>query len=235
MISRAKLVRIAHWTLTCYIAFIGIALILQVTLVHSEFMGWAVFFSVAFLAPVIPLFFFVLPLVNFGCKWKHSAEQRVKMFAARILFLLVWMPAFAAAMLYVATEPWPISLRQGPDTGYARSGFREHIGYSALSSVSELYYKADDLGIDSRYQLRFKTSDAELVDRIVERSQLSESVDKGSTSSYHAGPGPEWWEAESEKRKNARSYSRGAGTNNRYWHLWYDESTGLVWYLWGSR
>jgi hypothetical protein len=60
-----------------------------------------------------------------------------------------------------------------PDTPANQEGFEQHFGFPAPASVSDLYYFADELGADVKYQLGF-TTDQETVDRIVSELDLTQ-------------------------------------------------------------
>ena len=47
-----------------------------------------------------------------------------------------------------------------PDTEPNRAGFQKHFGFPAPDSVSNLYYFADALGADVKYQLGFSADGA---------------------------------------------------------------------------
>ena len=52
------------------------------------------------------------------------------------------------------------------DTVANQKGFERHFGFPTPASVTDLYYYADELGIDVKYQMGFR-ADPETIQRIV--------------------------------------------------------------------
>jgi hypothetical protein len=87
---------------------------------------------------------------------------------SRVLLALSWVAASAVtAGLVWMEEPWPLSLRQGPDTSLARGVFQRNFGVEP--SISNVYARVDWTGT---MYLAFSFEDAALIQRIVERQSL---------------------------------------------------------------
>ena len=56
-----------------------------------------------------------------------------------------------------------------PDTAANQEGFERHFGFAVPASVSDLYYFADELGADVKYQIGFKTDQETIIMHMSER------------------------------------------------------------------
>jgi hypothetical protein len=102
---------------------------------------------------------------------RHAAltyGARAYVVYSRVFLALSWVAASAVtAGLVWMEEPWPLSLRQGPDTSLARGVFQRNFGVEP--SISNVYARVDWSGT---MYLAFSFEDAALVERIVERWSL---------------------------------------------------------------
>jgi len=87
-------------------------------------------------------------------------------------WLLIALPAlFWGALFLRAWEPWPLSLRQGPDTAAARQGFEELFAAPVPESLSALYFYSFNVR-DASYYVRFDYDDPAAIDLIVRSKDL---------------------------------------------------------------
>lgn len=82
-------------------------------------------------------------------RFRRSIEKPSRLlpayFVISALFLtLSWLLASGATMVMVwLTEPWPLTLLQGPDTGRARAIFHRQFNVEPPASVSDLYARIE--------------------------------------------------------------------------------------------
>lgn len=175
---------------------------------------------------VIPVAAVVLWMLNRRCRKEHGGATRVYLGISRVVFCLVWLASCVPVAVFAAiTQPWPLTIRHGPDTSYAKTGFERLVGFAPPSSVSEIYYRADSGFPDSEYRLRFRCNDSSVLTQMVARLQLKE-VNKPMSGLFSQSP--KWW-SERMQRKHLLQYAREQ-PGAYYWYLWYDPVTGTVWY-----
>ena len=87
-------------------------------------------------------------------------------------WLLIALPAlFWGAILLRAWEPWPLSLRHGPDTAYAREGFQELFAAPVPEGLSALHFYSFNVR-DASYFVRFDYDDPAAIDLVVRSKDL---------------------------------------------------------------
>lgn len=98
-------------------------------------------------------------------------------------------------LLFVSlTEPWPVSLRHGPDTDYAREQFGRYVGPQELAAVAELYAWRQWAGPGEHvFFACFVPRDTAVKQRIVSRFSLArvEATERAKLSVWEEGP--HWW------------------------------------------
>lgn len=111
-----------------------------------------------------------------------------------------------------------------PDVPGNRWGFERHFGFAPDTRTTQVYYYDDGMGADALYQLSFH-SDSAVIRKIINRLDLH-------TMDHDAGgliprefP---WWPA-GATRGCALWGADDPGA--RYWRLWYDERSGIAYYL----
>ena len=115
-----------------------------------------------------------------------------------------------------------------PDTAPNLRGFERHFGFEAPPDVTDVYYFADEMGVDVLYQLGFEAG-PETVTRIVKELDLTQST------SASDGPSPDlayefpWWD-EQDVQRATRYWKSNAG-HDYWWALWYRAPTQRVYYL----
>jgi hypothetical protein len=113
-----------------------------------------------------------------------------------------------------------------PNTHANQVGFERHFGFSMPASVSDLYYFADELGADVKYQLGF-TADQGTVERIVAALDLVQREPKldctGLIREF------DWWSEDAVV--GITPYWKSNRDGDYYWLLWFDPSSQKVYYL----
>ncbi|MCK5116663.1 MAG: hypothetical protein KAR44_08685 [Candidatus Aegiribacteria sp.] len=111
-----------------------------------------------------------------------------------------------------------------PDTAANRKGFERHLMLAPTDAVSQVYYYADEMGADVRYQLSFKC-DKTTIDQIVTGLSLSQAP------AEYNGLAPrddlKWWKSDSIKGRTLWVRER---TDEYYWELWYSENDSVAYY-----
>ena len=158
--------------------------------------------------------------------------------------MVVFPALFWGALLLSATEPWPLSLRQGPDTAHARQGYERLFGFAPDASLSSLYFYSFNVR-DASYYVRFRFDDAAVIDEIVQARDLVEAPDSARrdtrfdlrASSDHLS----WWPPETINAAESLFVDRRTGEKIAGaipWNspigfsrlLWVDERNGLAFY-----
>lgn len=104
------------------------------------------------------------------------------------IYILVW-----GLFLMGIFEPWPFSLRQGPDTNYARNLYEQRLMHPLPTGVQNLYARAEwGFGGDTIYSIKFNFTDHSLIQNIVTSLKL-EVVPKNEIKNIRILSGPKWW------------------------------------------
>jgi hypothetical protein len=174
--------------------------------------------------------FLVLPPAAVVWWWlarraQRPAPGRRLYYAVSKLFLtLAWLPgAFLALLLAFVVQPWPISLRQGPDTAYAREGFARHLRFAPPAEVDDLHYRGEGIR-DATYWIAFRCSDPAVVERIAAELGLApvEGEIRGLGDPYARRS--VWWGRDEGVSPDA-AWSRG-----EVYYLWHARAAGRVYY-----
>ena len=166
-----------------------------------------VVFQSKYMGLVSPVVIFLLPLIS----WLLWAIRKVRgitfsgrlqryLLGFRIAVMTGWgislLPGlFWSAVFFHIYEPWPFSLKQGPDTAYAEEGLVEVLAFNQEAEISQVYYKGYDLRGQDRY-LRFNSCSKVVEDKVV---IALEKVPGGeSTPAFHLNSRLWWWFTASE-------------------------------------
>lgn len=106
----------------------------------------------------------------------------------------------------------------------AQKAVEDFLGFPPPSSVSDMHSKVDHGWQDSAYWLKFTCTDKDIVERIIQKNEFTESdfyEDGGGRSS------PDWWDLMDKKFIHA--YSNTEYKHNQY--LWYDFENHVVYYF----
>ncbi len=112
-----------------------------------------------------------------------------------------------------------------PDTPSNRKGFERHFGFAVPASVSDLYYFADELGADVKYQMGFKT-DQETIDRIASALSL---VQKEPESHVRLAREFDWWDQ--DVTETLTPYWKSNQDDDYYWYLWFNPIQQRAYYI----
>src|SRR5262245_170211 len=106
-----------------------------------------------------------------------------------------------------------------PDTSENIKGFEIRFGFSPTADVTELYYYADTLGIDGKYQLGFKAN-LSTIERIIAENSLQQTDDCGPPTFAAEFT---WWKSSELAALESCWIGGVEGKSTQY--LWYDEQT----------
>ncbi len=143
--------------------------------------------------------------------------------AIRLLYLLLTFMLLGSCGRVRQFLPFTPYTHDRPDTIENKKGFERHFGVSPSPDVTELYFYADELGIDAKYQLGFK-ADRSTVDKIIAKlglEQMDQSFDDQIATEFP------WWQK--SDLAGLKPYHVQIAKVHKY--LWYDEKKRQVWYL----
>jgi hypothetical protein len=143
---------------------------------------------------------------------------------------LAWLPmALLAAFLVALAEPWPLSLRHGPDTTSARVVFEREIGFAPPGSVSDLYGRRAWAGFGEHLVwIAFRCDDPAVVADLSGRLRLA-PVATEEIPSLAVFDGPRWWPARPALQAMGTAYRQATGGSSQvFTHVWHDTSNGRV-------
>jgi hypothetical protein len=90
-------------------------------------------------------------------------------------------------------EPWPVGLRQGPDTTFSRACYAEFLGGTLPVDATRVYCRKEwGFGGDSITSIRFAFRATSTVEAIVDRLQL-DAVPALERDRVRYLNGPRWW------------------------------------------
>jgi hypothetical protein len=153
------------------------------------------------------LLFFVIPAGGLAAFWLRrraaeplsSARHRFVGLSAAFLaatWVSTWIPMIFWSVLFaeVAGHHWPINLREGPDTAFARRQFEDHFGFPP-DGVSGLYARrAWEFGDGNTYRLKFQFQDPSTIEKIVVATGLQPVPDSELRAAWTVeSEPPEWW------------------------------------------
>jgi hypothetical protein len=113
-----------------------------------------------------------------------------------------------------------------PNTSANQKGFERHFGFTVPDSVTDLYYFADELGVDVTYRLGFK-ADQETIDKIVSGLRLTQGEPElvGPSLGYEFP----WWDE--QDIGNLTPYWKSNQKKDYYWLLWYNPASQRAYYV----
>ena len=133
----------------------------------------------------------------------------------QFIFLLFALALFACTRYDVST----------PDTSANRAGFEQRLGVKPTADVKGVYFYADELGGDVKFQLRFECSQ-KTIDAIASHLGLTAAAPPENRLRGRDDLG--WWKEQSLKA--LACYWKADG--QKYFRfLWYDAAKGEAFYL----
>ena len=139
-------------------------------------------------------------------------------------YALLWSGSFLFAVLLSSCTNYDV---ETADTPTNRKGFENHFGFAPDSTVTNVYYYADELGADVRYQLSFQCPKT-TVDKIITELSLKSVLPNQAESLLDPRDDLPWWKPDSIDNRNLWIKER---EDEYYWQLWYSEKDGKAFYL----
>ncbi len=221
-----------HAIRSVLVALAAMALLLMM-LVSSEALFIFVF------AAAVPYVFFGVPavgaLIANLLKGQPDAELFYKdpwVWFSRLLTSLSWViSAVVIALALAVFQPWPFSLREGPDTEWSRSGFEATFGFPAAESVTELYYRKFSFWQSQEVYVKFQFRDPAAVDEIM-KSLRVEKADRPRTYTVIRRHFRSRWLTENKpaSEKITESYESPWVSGGRQF-VWIDRPARLFYYM----
>jgi hypothetical protein len=158
--------------------------------------------------------------------WERRYLQLSTAFLAAT-WVVSWIPiAFWIGIAgTIASQRWPINMREGPDTEFAKEGFRMHFGFSP-AGVDDLYYQRGwEFGDGNTHRMRFHFEDPAVIGRIVRAAGLEPASGRDLTATWvvESDP-PDWWSRDGVS-KPLQIFRRHARPR-----LWVDVGTATAYY-----
>ncbi len=152
-----------------------------------------------------------------------TRRRRWTVRAAVAALVIAWLPVGAFATLWVAvTEPWPLSLRQGPDTASARETFERNLGFAPPPSVTQLFARLEWGGPGEHLlYVSFHFEDDAVLEQIVTHLRLERDDEAPAAPDFS---GPAWWPPMDSLDQIAEIYRWPNGQPQRFVRLWVDRS-----------
>ncbi len=189
-------------------------------------------------AAAVPYLFFGVPavgaLIANLLRGQPDAELFYKdrwVWVSRLLTSFSWVISAVVIALAVAVfQPWPFSLREGPDTERSRSGFEATFGFAAPESVTELYYRKFSFRQSQEVYVKFQFREPAVVDEIMESLRMEES-DRPQTYAVIRDHFRDRWltENKSTSEKITECYEAPWVSGGRHF-VWIDRPARLFYY-----
>lgn len=157
---------------------------------------------------------------------------RTGLLAAMTLLAVLWIPvAGFTTVLVLLEEPWPLSLRHGPDTAAARTIFRQRFGFGPPAAVTNLYAREAFAGPGEHVtSIAFTYLDDGVIDAVVAKLSLLRVPD-GDVRTLRAQPGPAWFPVEDVLRRLPEAYrQQELDHSDVFRHLWIDRANRRVYF-----
>ncbi|MGE3540481.1 MAG: hypothetical protein AB7N91_23950 [Candidatus Tectimicrobiota bacterium] len=161
-----------------------------------------------------------------------SRAMRLYFTVSKIGWTLSCLPIGGGMALWIAVEePWPLSLRHGPDTPYAREVFTQHMQFVPPASVTALYGRRAWAGFGEHItSITFRFTDEEVIRTMVTTLSL-ELVPPGEVQMLRALAGPGWWPAQAMLSRLPEAYRHKWGADPQVFrHLWIDRVQRRVYF-----
>lgn len=129
---------------------------------------------------------------------------------------------FLFSLLIAACSDYDVDTADAPVN---RNGFSKHMGFEPGSDVTAVYYYADELGADVRYQLSFQCP-KEIAEKII--SFLSLQSKPADYSGLDPRDDLKWWEPNSTD--TLPMWIKTAKDGQYHWEFWYSEEDGRSFY-----
>lgn len=206
-----------YWLLVIYVAITAFLKLLSHSIFGTSELRALAMYGLYSWIIVIPLALLFLGISSGKEPNVRSLLQRIGRGLTSTALIMCWLYGLTLGLWnMMINEPWPISLRHGPDTEYALDGFNRLAGFAAPASVTDIYYKS--LGVMELHDdLRFKVTDPAVVERLVKHLEL---VDSETLASDHNPMFGAQCLSHKLQQPHLKCYYRHNG--RAYWYVRYD-------------
>ena len=214
--------------------------VVGVTALSFAFMSFDIsgeFFFVV-LAFSMPYLFFGIPgtagLIHVLIKDQPDAavfRESGTVWASRLITHVSWAGSAAVIVLAVAVfQPWPFSLREGPDTEWAREGFEQTFGFAPPVSVEDLYCRRVSFWQSREVYAKFTYNDPEIARQILGKLRMEKGEPRGYQEIRRHFPS--WWLQGIPEHGNATlEYHRRPPVTHAGEGVWIDRESKTLYYM----
>ena len=176
-------------------AVVGVAA-LSFVFMSFEISGEFFFVVLAFSMPYL---FFGIPgtagLIHVLIKDQPDAsvfrESRA-VWVSRLITHISWAGSAAIIVIALAAfQPWPFSLREGPDTESAWEGFEQTFGFAAPASVEKLYCRRVSFWQSKEVYAKLTYSNSAITEQILNKLRMEQGEPRGYQEIHRHFPS--WW------------------------------------------
>ncbi len=140
------------------------------------------------LVVTVPTLVIAIPLTGVATKWLLASEPQAVTYEndryveiSKLVTIVSWIGAVLLVALVIRVfEYWPVSLKYGPDTEHARSGFEAHFGFDPTESTDQLYFRKFLFWQTNETHAVFHYRDRAVVDRILQSFEMERGSDPQS-------------------------------------------------------
>lgn len=170
-------------------------------------------------------------------RWRRAQPAtrrnvRAGLLAAMALLAAAWVPvAGFTTVLVLLEEPWPLSLRQGPDTASAKAIFQQRLGFEPPPAMTNLYAREAFAGLGEHTTfIAFTYLDEGVIEAVVTKAALRRVPD-GDVGTLRAQPGPAWFPVQDVLRRLPEAYRQNEPDHpDVFRHLWIDRANRRVYF-----
>jgi len=183
----------------------------------------------------VPVLVIAIPLTGIATKWLVKSEPGAATYEndryvgiSQLVTVLSWIGSVLLIALVIwVFEYWPVSLKHGPDTEYARTGFRSYFGIDPGQSTERLYFRKFLFWQTNETYAAFHYRDREVVDQILRTFEMERSTEPQSYGMLRRQFPARWLDKSKDDAFLLSEYYRAP-----YGHVaWVDTEDHVFYYL----
>jgi hypothetical protein len=187
------------------------------------------------LVVTVPTLVMAIPLTGIATKWLLASEPQAVTYEndrhvgiSKLVTIVSWIGAVMLVALVIRVfEYWPVSLKHGPDTEYARDGFQAHFGFDPKESIDQLYFRKFLFWQTNETHVVFHYRDRAVVDGILQSFEMDRGSDPQSYGMLRLQFPARWLDQEKADASLLSEYYRAP-----YAHVaWVDTGNQVFYYL----
>ena len=151
--------------------------------------------------------------------------------ASRLITYVSWAGSAAVIVMALAVyQPWPFSLREGPDTEWARGGFEQTFAFAPPASVEELYCRRVSFWQSKEIYAKFTYGDDRITARILGKLRMEKGEPRGYQEIRRHFPS--WWLRGIPEHDNATlEYHHRPSAAHAGESVWIDRESKTLYYM----